>query len=157
MKRIIALITCSLLALACLSSFAEETALTCESIAEAALASAEFRELTDMTERYMEKHLSISMDISAADFEEWVMKRDATRATPEMILVLKVRETADQAAIRQCIQEFNDEQLLLYRDYQPAQVFKLENARVLENGPFIALIVSPDPPASIAALGEGWH
>ena len=70
MKRIIALITCSLLALACLSSFAEEAPLTCESIAEAALASAEFRELTDMTERYMEKHLSISMDISAADFED---------------------------------------------------------------------------------------
>ena len=38
MKRIIALITCSLLALACLSSFAEEAPLTCESIAEAALA-----------------------------------------------------------------------------------------------------------------------
>ena len=105
-----------------------------------------------MTERYLEKYLILS----AEDLDEWVFKRDATRATPEMILLMKVKEGADQAQIRQSAQELRDEQLLLYRDYQPAEVFKLENAQVLENGPFLALIVSPDPQASIMALGEGW-
>ena len=131
--------------------------LTCADIAGTVLASAEFRELTDMTQRYMEKHLSMSMDISAEDFDDWIMKRDATRATPEMILILKVKDGVDQAAIKRNLQEFNDEQLLEYRDYQPTQVFKLENARPLENGAYLALIVSPDPQASVTALGADWH
>ena len=126
--------------------------MTCESLAEAVLASADFRELKDMTERYLEKYLILS----AEDLEEWVFRRDPTRATPEMILIMKVREGADQALIKQTTQELRDEQLLEYRDYQPAEVFKLENTKALENGPFIALIVSPDPQASIAALGDGW-
>ena len=126
--------------------------MTCESLAEMVLASADFRELKDMTERYLEKYLILS----AEDLEEWVFKRDASRATPEMILIMKVREGADQALIRQTAQELRDEQLLEYRNYQPAEVFKLENTQALENGRFIALIVSPDPQASIAALGEGW-
>ena len=126
--------------------------MTCAGLAEAVLKTAEFRELTDMTERYVEKYLILS----AEDLDEWVFKRDATRATPEMILLLKVREGADQALIKQSAQELLDEQLLQYRDYQPGEMFKLENARVMENGPFLALIVSPDAMASYAALGEGW-
>lgn len=147
---------CLLLTLALAGSAAMccagETEMTCESLAGAVLASAEFRELTDMTERYLEKYLILS----AEDLEEWVFRRDATRATPEMILIMKVREGADQALIKQTAQELRDEQLLEYRDYQPAEVFKLENTQALENGRFIALIVSPDPQASIAALGDGW-
>ncbi len=154
MKRLIALLMLMILPLAVFSfaAAADEEEMTCESLAEAVLASAEFRELTDMTERYLEKYLILS----AEDLEEWVFKRDASRATPEMILIMKIREGTDPALIKQTAQELRDEQLLLYRDYQPAEVFKLENAQVLENGPFIALVVSPDPQASIAALGEGW-
>ena len=153
MKKLICLALAALLCVGCMACLAEGTeAPTCEALAETVLASAEFRELTDMTERYLEKYLIIS----AEDVEDWVFRRDATRATPEMIIILKVREGADQALIRQSVQDLRDEQLLEYRDYQPAQVFKLERAQVLENGPYIALIVSPEPEKSMAALGEGW-
>ena len=153
MKKLICLALIALMCVGCTACLAEGTEPSaCEALAETVLASAEFRELTDMTERYLEKYLIIS----AEDVEDWVFRRDATRATPEMIIILKVREGADQALIRQSVQDLRDEQLLEYRDYQPAQVFKLERAQVLENGPFIALIVSPEPEKSMAALGEGW-
>ena len=86
----------------------------------------------------MEKYLMID----AADLASWVMRRDATRATPEMILVLEVKAEADQAEIKQAVADYNEEQLFQYRDYQPAQVFKLEDAKVMEQGAFIVLIVS---------------
>ena len=36
------------------------------------------------------------------------------------------------------------------------QVVKLENARVMENGAYLVLSVSPDADKTAAALGAGW-
>ena len=152
MKRLLCCLFTLILGLSAVCSAETAPEMNCENLAEAVLASADFRELRDMTERYLEKYLILS----AEDLEEWVFRRDPTRATPEMILIVKVREGVDPALIKQTAQELRDEQLLEYRDYQPAEVFKLENTQALENGRFIALIVSPDPQASNAALGEGW-
>lgn len=124
---------------------------TCAGIADSVQAAAPFAALTDATEAYLEKYLLI--DASALD--AWVMRRDATRATPEMILVIQVKD-GRLPEIRQAVQEYHDEQIFQYRDYQPDQMFKLENAKVLEKGSFIALIVSPDAAKTNAALGAGW-
>ena len=79
MKRIIsALLLLGMLASAALGGAeAAKPETTCSSLAEAVLASAEFRELTDMTERYLEKYLFVAPE----DLDEWVFKRDATRGT----------------------------------------------------------------------------
>lgn len=126
--------------------------LNCADIAEQVQKAAAFAELTDVNESYLEKYLLIEAD----DLASWVMRRDATRATPEIILVLEVKAGADQAAIKQAVQDYHDEQLFQYRDYQPGQVFKLEGAKVMENGAFIVLAVSPDAAKVNAALGNGW-
>ena len=126
---------------------------TCQEIADAAQQAAGFRELTDMTEKYMEKYLLVD----ASDLDEWVMRRDASKASPEMVILLKVKEGADQAAIKKLVQEFLDEQISLFKGYQPEKVFMMENAKVLEKGRMIALLVSPDPEKSNAALGSGWN
>lgn len=126
--------------------------LTSKGIADKVQKAADFAELTDVTVNYLEKYLMID----AADLASWVMRRDATRATPEMILVLEVKAEADQAEIKQAVADYNEEQLFQYRDYQPAQVFKLEDAKVMEQGAFIVLIVSPNAAKTNAALGSGW-
>ena len=126
---------------------------TCLELADQVAAAADFQELTDVNEKYLEKYFQIS----AADLDDWALRRDATRATPEMVLIVKVKAGADQAAVKKAIQTYNDEQLTLYRDYQPDQMSKLEKAKALENGPYIALIVSPDADKCKAALGEGWR
>ena len=130
----------------------EAAPLTTAGIADAVAKATGFVALTDANESYLEKYLMIE----AEDLSSWVMRRDATRATPEMILVLEVKAGADQAAIKQAVQEYHDEQIFQYRDYQPGQVYKLENARVMENGAFIVLAVAPDAEKVNAALGNGW-
>ena len=125
---------------------------TCKEIADQAQAAAGFAALTDVPASYLEKHLLID----SADLKDWVMRRDTSGASPEMIIVLQVKDGADQKAVRQAVQEYREEKILEYRDYQPDQVFKLENSQVLENGSMIALIVSPDAAKTNAALGSGW-
>ena len=155
MNRVLLLLGCLMLCIlltGCNSTEQSVADLTCAQIAEKAQNAVAFSELTDVNVNYLEKYLMID----AVDLEDWVMRRDASRATPEMILVLKVKADADQAAIKQAIQEYHDEQIMAYRDYQPAQMPKLEGAKVMENGQFIVLIVSPDAAKVNTALGSGW-
>lgn len=154
MKKTLMLMLLMLLCLVLTGCSAKETAapLSCADVAAKVQQADAFVQLTDVNESYLEKYLLIEAD----DLASWVMRRDATRATPEMILVLEVKESADKAAIKQAVQEYHDEQIFQYRDYQPGQVFKLENAKVLENGAFIVLAVAPDAAKVNAALGNGW-
>ena len=154
-RKMIALALCLLLCLTltgCKNAAAPVTDMTCAEIAEKAQSAAAFVTLTDVNVNYLEKYLMID----AENLEDWVMRRDATRATPEMILVLKVKAGADQADIKQAVQEYHDEQIMTYRGYQPAQMPKLESAKVLEQDRFIVLVVSPDASQVNAALGSGW-
>ena len=145
------LLLCLLLA-GCSGKVDSTENLTCAQIAEKAQNAADFMPLTDANVNYLEKYLMID----AEDLDDWVMRRDATRATPEMILVLKVKPDADKADIKQAVQEYHDEQIMAYRGYQPAQMPKLESASVMENGQFIVLVVSPDAAKVNSALGSGW-
>lgn len=130
----------------------KDAVLTTEGIADAVAKATTFAELVAADEKYLEKYLLIE----AADLASWSWQRDSSRVTPEMILVLEVKPEADLEAIKQAVQEYHDEQIFQYRDYQPDQVYKLENAKVLQNGAFIVLAVSPDAAKVNAALGNGW-
>ncbi|MBQ2953728.1 MAG: DUF4358 domain-containing protein [Clostridia bacterium] len=136
----------------CGSTQAKIDGMTCAQIAENVQAAASFVALTDVNESYLEKYLWVD----AENLEDWVMRRDATRATPEMILVLKVKAGVDVAEIRQAVQDYHDEQTATYRGYQPAQMPKLESASVMVQGQYIVLVVSPDAASVNAALGSGW-
>ena len=132
---------------------AEETApKSCAEWADTIAASTGFQELADANAKYLEKHLMVEAD----SLEDWCLRMDNTRATPEMICVLKVKAGANQAEAKKALEDYRKEQIAVYRDYQPDQVVKLENARVLENGAYLVLSVSPDADKTIAALGAGW-
>ena len=132
---------------------AEEAApKTCAEWADTIAASAGFQELADANAKYLEKHLMVEAD----SLEDFCLRMDNTRATPEMICVLKVKTGANQAEAKRALEAYRNEQIAVYRDYQPDQVVKLENARVLENGAYLVFSVSPDADKTAAALGAGW-
>ena len=132
---------------------AEETApKSCAEWADTIAASTGFQELADANAKYLEKHLMVEAD----SLEDFCLRMDNTRATPEMICVLKVKAGANQAEAKKALEDYRKEQIAVYRDYQPDQVVKLENARVLENGAYLVLSVSHDADKTIAALGSGW-
>lgn len=152
MKKALLMMTLILCLVLTGCSAKKDAVLTTEGIADAIAKATDFAELVAADEKYLEKYLLID----AADLASWSWRRDSSRVTPEMILVLEVKPEADQAAIKQLVQEYHDEQIFQYRDYQPDQVYKLENAKVLQNGVFIVLAVSPDAAKVNTALGNGW-
>lgn len=153
-KKIIAaaaLLLCLALT-ACGAPQEDTSALTCREIADRVQAAGGFSSLTDVKQSYLEKHLFIDAD----DLDEWVIRRDDVGASPEMIVILQVKAGASRADIKQALEEYRQEQIASYRDYQPDQVYKLENSKVLENGNRLALIVAPDAAKAVSALGGGW-
>ena len=66
-------------------------------------------------------------------------------------------DMADKTEVIQAVRDYLEEQTLMYRDYQPDQAFKLENARVLTKGDLLCLIVSPEANKTNTALGNGWN
>ena len=129
-----------------------QTDLTCAQWADKIQAAAAFAKMTDVNQKYLEKTLLIQADT----LSDWAFRRDGEGATPEMILVLRVKAGEDQAAVIQAVRDYLEERTLQYRDYQPDQVVKLENARVMENGAYLVFAVSPDADKTTAALGAGW-
>ena len=150
-KRIVLLLIALLLLTGCA---AKETkpALSCAEVAQKVKESANFQELTEMTKAYIAKHLFVEEEI----LKDACMLRDATMATPEFILVAEAADEKDAALLKQAAQEYLDEMLPQYRDYQPEEMPKLESAKVLTKGSRIALIVSPDGAKSNAALDKAW-
>ena len=107
LKKIVLALSCIMLCIVltgCKNTTENITQLTCAQIAEKVQNSTTFVTLTDVNDNYLEKYLWVD----AENLEDWVMRRDATRATPEMILVLKVKAGADQADIKQAVQEYHD-------------------------------------------------
>lgn len=130
---------------------AKET-LSCAQYADQVQAAVNCAAMTDVNEKYLEKTLLIP----AADLSDWVFRRDGEGATPEMILVLQVKEAGNVDNVKKAVQDYLDERILQYRDYQPDQLEKLENAKVLVRGDLVALCVTPDAEKAVSALGEGW-
>lgn len=130
----------------------QAAASTCAGYADLIQAAAGGSATMDVTEKYLEKTLFIQ----AADLADWAFRRDGEGATPEMILVLRVKDGADGARIRQAVADYLAERTLQYRDYQPDQMYKLEKARVLARDEWICLSVTPDAEKARKALGDGW-
>ena len=152
-KKPLAVLALLLLCLALTACGApEQPALSCAETADKVQAACAFTELNDVSASYLEKQLLID----SADLEDWVMRRDLTGVSPEMILIVKVKPGADQAAILQAVRDYREERILQYRDYQPEQVYKLENSKVMRSGAMIALIVTADAGSAASALGSGW-
>lgn len=129
------------------------TDLTCAQWADKIQAAAEFAAMTDVNEKYLEKALLIQ----ASSLSDWAFRRDAEGATPEMILLLRVKPDEDKTNVIQAVKDYLEERLLLYRDYQPDQLFKLENARIMEKDGLIVLSVCSDAEKANSILDSGWN
>ena len=150
-KRMLLLLCCCLLLCGCAAK-APKSALSCAEVAQKVLEADDFQELTAMTDKYLAKYLLVDPETLA----DAAFLRDATAATPEMILVLEAKDAAAAAQIRQLTEEYLAEMLPQYRDYQPDEMPKLESARVLAKALRIALLVAPDQKKAQEALEKAW-
>ena len=87
-KRIRLFCLIALLCLLCGCAAKEQPAViskTCAELADAVAASATFQEMADANAKYLAKHLLVETD----DLDDWCLRMDNTRATPEMICILR--------------------------------------------------------------------
>ena len=153
-KALVILLAAGLFLLAGCSNTGEQTAtsdlLTGSEIAEKLQTSGAFTELTAASDKVFEKYLMIE----TADLEDHLMLTDATRETAEMIVLVKVRKPEEAEAIRRKLDDYLAEQKALYRDYQPDEMVKLDQAVAEVSNCWISLLVSGDPAASRKTLHE---
>ena len=125
----------------------------CADVLAAIEQSQPFNELVPLSDKLLQKYLNID-DALLADA---AMSMDGTRVTAEQIVVLTAADEKALADIQAALTAYLDSFIIQYRDYQPDEVPKLENAVLQTRGLQTALIVSADWSAAKAALDEVWE
>lgn len=154
------LLCCLLLCCLGLSLFAcgpKEAAFTpppAEDMVAALAESALFtEELTSLSSAQVARYL----DLDEADFADAAMSMDASRTTPEFILVLTAKDEQGRDAQHDAMMAYLHNTLEEYRDYRPEEVPKLEVAVVKWKGMQNVMVVSADEPTAVEqAIDAAW-
>lgn len=94
--------------------------------------------------------------IEDAWIADGAMSLDGTRVTAEQIVVLTAADADALQKIKDALALYLEDLTEDYRDYQPAELPKLQSAVVRVRGLDVALIVSPDAAIAASALDELW-
>lgn len=125
----------------------------CADVLKAVEESQTFSELVPLNDKLLQKYLNID----AALLTDAAMSMDGTRVTAEQIVVLTAADEKALEEIQSALSAYLDSFIIQYRDYQPDEVPKLENAILQSRGLQIALIVSADWSAAKTALEKVWE
>ena len=83
-------------------------------------------------------------DVEFNDIEEFAIFVSGTMATSNELAVMKL---ADASLVSKMVEAFKkriEDQKNSYRDYNPSELFRLENAMIIEKGTYVLLSVSND-------------
>lgn len=111
-----------------------------------------FSELVPLSDKLLQKYLGID----AALLTDAAMSMDGTRVTAEQIIVLTAADEKSLTAVQAALSAYRDSYIAQYRDYQPDEVPKLENAVLQTRGLQTALVVSANPTLAKSALEKVW-
>ena len=152
-KTLILLLTLLLCAVltACSAPVAEPK--DCAAVSQAVLASQTFPE--NMTEQTAKRMLKV-LGLEENQIAQGEMTLDASRVTAEAVVVLTVADQQQLAAVQAALEGYRQSMLMQYRDYKPAEVPKLEAAKVYTNGLQCALLIASDQNAAHQALEKAW-
>lgn len=79
---------------------------------------------------------------------------DASRYTPEAVIVINTKNQADLDAITQALNAYKGRLLEDYRDYRPDEMFKIEDAKVFTKGFQAVFVISKDASLAEQALKD---
>ncbi len=121
-------------------------------VLDAVIASQPFEELTALPR----EKLAIYLGFDAAQLADGAMGLDASRATPECVVVLTAANAKALEALKSALADYREHTLAEYRDYRPEEMPKLEHAVLTTSGLQTVLVVCGDPGAAEAALKAIW-
>jgi hypothetical protein len=82
--------------------------------------------------------------IDFLDVEEFAIYVSGTMATSNELVVLKLSDASFTAKAVKALETRIDEQKNNYRDYNPSEMFRLENAMIIKDGTYVLMSVSND-------------
>lgn len=125
----------------------------CETLAQAILDGQTFDgEMTHLTEKRMLQYLGLD----TALYSQAVMWVDASKTTPEMVIVITAVDKASAEKVASSLEAFRVDIMNQYRGYKAGEAPKLENASVQTNGLQVVLAVAPDANAAKTTLQQNW-
>ncbi len=124
----------------------------CETVAQAVQDAQTFEELTALSS----EKLAQVLGVDAASLADQTMRMDVSRATAECIVVLTASDSAALKTLSQALLDHRNALIEQYRDYQPDEIPKLENAVLRNRGLQTVLVVSPEHAKANEALDAAW-
>ena len=141
------LILCVLLFAAC----GEKTPdYTCETVADALKKAVPFPEMTQMTDKYIAKHLYLEGD----EWTEAVMWCGQIGVQADTILLIKAADDKKVQTVYEAAQEYLNEMKEGYRDYQPGEMPKLEKAVLTKKNNTVLLLICEDQTKAAPVLKQ---
>lgn len=126
----------------------------CQTLGEAILQGQTF---TEEMLALSEAKLIKALDLSEEDYTDIYMSMDASRATPECVIVVTAKDEGTQDTITKKLTAYRDDTLREYQDYRPDEAPKLQNALVLQHGLQCVLAVCGDQKAAMKSCQDTWE
>ena len=153
MKRLMCCAAACLLLLSACTAKEEQVSFDPSATAQAVLDSGAFSETLEQLDTQVAVML-FGLEGAAEDYEGSVVYY-STGATSEIVAVIQTEEEGDTETVAQTLQTWVDSQVEATRDYQPAEVEKLEHAILEQRGTTVLLVVAADwETAAQAVPGE---
>ena len=153
MKRLMCCAAACLLLLSACTAKEEQASFDPEETTRALLDSGAFSETLEQLDTQVAVML-FGLEGAVEDYEGSVVYY-STGATSEIVAVIQTGEEGDTETVAQTLQTWVDSQVEATRDYQPAEVEKLEHAILEQRGTTVLLVVAADwETAAQAVPGE---
>ena len=153
MKKILIAMLSVLMIVSLLGGCAEkqQKELDAASVADAILAAGVFEdELTEMPA----SRLSTYYLLAESDLKAYKVYRSSTQSTPEEIAVFTASSSDTLETVKKAVDTRLEDLKAQYQDYQPQEMYKLENALVETSGDTVILVVSADHEKAAQAVKD---
>ena len=153
MKKILKLMALSLALLICLGACSKSTYISFDDVYNDLTASIDFgSNMSEMSEIAAENFYFIyDTDI----MEDFVIYMDESNATPNEIALFRLAKESDRTTVETIVQNRIKDLKIGFEDYNPDEMYKLENAVVKSSGTYVMMVICKDN-AKAAEIINGY-
>ncbi|PWM21514.1 MAG: hypothetical protein DBX44_08420 [Oscillospiraceae bacterium] len=131
----------ALLLLAACGSGSESKQLDLDAFARQVIDSVEYDDdMIQLNEQIASEYYNLSFD----GLESWIAYGSGTAATTNVLMVMKLKDSAAVEEAKKTVQQRIEDQTANYEGYRPDELFRLENSIVLVEGDYLLFSISPD-------------
>ena len=96
--------------------------------------------MIQLNEQIASEYYNLSFD----GLESWIAYGSGTAATTNVLMVMKLKDSAAVEEAKKTVQQRIEDQTANYEGYRPDELFRLENSIVLVEGDYLLFSISPD-------------